>query len=181
MPHARNILIVAVIANFIALGLLWYGYTNIQNKKVVETKLQNDIAAEDQKTHQLDMLRETLAGAKRDRGALEKFLFDPGAENQIRFISQMEQLGQPTTGAIVNTTSLDLSTTKQKSLHGEFAISGTWNQLFRLLRLMEELPTHVVINKINISHVDSISGQKAPPDTWSGTLGLDIVSLQSTP
>ena len=73
----------------------------------------------------------------------------------------------------MTTTALELTGAK---LHGEFAISGTWDQLFYLLRLVELLPTRVVINRFEIR---SASDNKNTSDHFSGTLSLDFVSLHS--
>lgn len=177
-------MIILLVLNLLGVGLLWYGYSTMQEKKAQEADLRSQIAEESQKGLKLKVLSETLASAERDREALEKYLFDPSEESQIGLISQMEHLGISTTGALVSMTSLELSTADPKSLHGELAISGTWSQLYYLLRLIEVLPTKVVIGRFAINTTPSTSGTDVPaksgPDRWVGTLSFDFASLRST-
>jgi hypothetical protein len=170
-------LIIFLLADSIGAGLLWYGYAGMQSKKTVESGLRKDLAKEDEKGQKIVALRRSIELAEPDRKALEQYLFDPSDENLIKFISQMEQLGITTTGAVVETRSLDRSGAK---VHGEFTITGSWTQLYHFLRLVEELPTRVVINQFNVRRTDVLGGAgKDTAESWSGSLSLDLASLKA--
>ena len=173
MSRILQFVIVLVVLNISGAGILWYGYTNMQDNKAKEADLRSQLAEENKKGEKLNSLKETLQLAEKDKEALEKYLFDPSEESQIKLISQMEQFGSSTTGALVNTTSLELSGSK---LHGEFAISGTWNQLYYFLRLVEVFPTHIVINRFEVRNAND---SKNTYDHFTGTLSLDFVSLRT--
>lgn len=178
-------MIVLLVLNLLGLGFLWYGYSSMMDKKVKEGDLRSQIAEENLKGLKLKILSDTLVSAERDREALEKYLLDPSEESQIDLISRMEHMGSSTTGTLVNTTSLDLAGSQPKILHGEFAVSGTWSRLFYLLRLVEALPTKVVINRFVINSNPNVVSGETPVingfERWSGTLSLDFASLKSTP
>jgi hypothetical protein len=177
MSRTIQIIIIFLLADIAVGGLLWYGHTNMQEKKTVEAGLRKDIAGENDKGKKMLALRRSVDLAEPDRVALEQYLFDSSDENLIKFISQMEHLGIAVTGAAVEVRSLDRS---GANVHGEFAISGTWSQLYHVLRLVEEIPTHVVVNRFSVQHADISSGAvRGNSDTWSGSLSIDITSLRS--
>ncbi len=173
MSRILQFLIILVVLNIAGAGILWYGYTNMQDNKTKEGVLRSQIAEENKKGEKMNSLKETLRLAEQDKELLEKYLLDSSEESQIKLISQMEQIGSSTTGALVTTTSLELSGSK---LHGEFQVSGKWSQLYHLLRLVELFPTRVVINRFEIR---GSNDNKNTNDHFSGTLSLDFVSLRS--
>src|SRR5437879_6441881 len=108
--HISRILqfmIVLIVLNIAGAAGLWYGYSAIEDNKAKEADLHTQLAEENQKGQKLNSLKETLRLAEADKESLEKYLFDPSEENQIKLLSQMEQLGSTTSGALVTTTSLD--------------------------------------------------------------------------
>ena len=174
MSRIVQFIIILTALNILGGGFLWYGYSNMQDNKSKEKDLRSQLAEENQKDQKFNALKDTLKIAARDKESLEKYLLDPSEESQIKLISQMEQLGSSTTGTLVNTTSLDLTSGQPKSLHGEFTISGTWSQLYYLLRLIEVFPTRIVIRRFEIKNNADIMF----PARWTGTLSLDFVSLK---
>lgn len=179
MKKTLNILIVLALLDLIGGGLFWYGYTKIGDIKQSETDIRAQLAEEKQKGQKLEALRNTLASAAKDREQLERYLVDPSDENQIQLIARVEHLGTSTTGAEVTTTSFDFQTTsKPPVLHGEFTVKGTWNRLFRFLRLMEEFPSRLVINRYDIRLVPSAAEVKPSQEEWAGTLSLDFAGLK---
>lgn len=175
MPRITKIIIIFLLVDIVGAGLLWYGYTGMQDKKTEESGIRKDIAQEVEKGQKMIALRHSIDLAEPDRIALEQYLFDPSDESLIKFISQMEQLGITTTGALVETRSLDRSGAK---VHGEFTITGSWSQLYHLLRIVEEIPTRVAINQFNIRRAD-VSNGTGSIESWSGSLSIDLVSLKS--
>lgn len=171
----RNYEILAVLAVVvIALGgLLWWGYTLMHDKKTEEVTLRNELLEESQKGNKMKTQKRTLALVANDYKELVTFLYEPSEESQIKFISEIEQLGTTTTGALVETKSLNLVTTgTSPSFHGEFSVSGTWSQVHHVLRLIEEFPSRIIIERFDV--------QKTGGDAWSGAFSLDLTSLRST-
>lgn len=173
MRRIFNIVIILSLVDLLGGGLLWYGYTTMQDKKTEEVGIRRSLLEENQKEQKLALLRHSIDLATDDQKKLEKYLFDPRDENQIQFISQMEQLGLKTTGALVETRSLDRGAS---AVHGEFSLIGTWSQMYHVLRLIEEIPTHLVISKFNMQHTNN-SAAKVEGDAWSGGISIDLVSL----
>ena len=93
MPRITKIIIIFLLVDIIGAGLLWYGYTSMQDKKTEESGIRKDLALEAEKGEKMVALQHSLDLAEPDRQALEQYLFDPSDESLIKFISQMEGLG----------------------------------------------------------------------------------------
>ena len=177
MKKVLNILIVLSCLDLVGIGAFWYGYSSLQDLKAHETDLRSQIADQDQQAQKLAALKGTLTAAIKERTDLEHFLVDPSDENQISLISEIEGLGT-TTGASLETTSFALVDGTPPLLHGEFAVGGTWSQLYRVLRLIESYPSRVVVDRYDI-HLTTISDPGKPSvDRWDGTLGIDFAALK---
>lgn len=180
MKKTLNILIVLALLDLVGGGLFWYGYTKMVDIKQSETDLRAQLAEEKQKGQKLDALRNTLASAAKDREQLERYLVDPSDENQIQLIARIEHLGTSTTGVEVTTTSFDFqSTAKPPVLHGEFSVNGSWDKLYRFLRLMEEFPGRLVINRYDIHIVPSVTPEvSGNQENWAGGISVDFAGLK---
>lgn len=175
MSRILKIFIIFLLIDMLGAGLMWYGYTTMQDKKTEESQLRKELAEEVAKGQKTIALRRSLDQAESDRKALEQYLFDPSDESLIKFISQMEHLGLATTGATVETRSLDRS---GANVHGEFGVTGTWSQVHHFLRLVEELPTRVIISRFELKRTDASGGAgKESIERWNGSLSIDITSL----
>ncbi len=171
----RNFQILAVLAAVVLAlgGLLWWSYTHMHEKKAEEVALRSELVEESQKGSKMNAQKRTLALVEADHKELATFLYEQSEESQIKFISQIEGLGTTTTGALVETKSLSLVTAGDSpSFNGEFAISGTWSQVYHTLRLIEEFPTRIEIERFDVKKTDG--------DSWSGTFSLNLLSLKST-
>lgn len=172
MKRTLNILVILLVLDLLAAGGLWWGYTIMQDKKVAEGELRKELVLESQKGKNLIALKRKLASVEKDHAEMSKFLYDPSDESQIDFVSRVDQLGSSTTGATIETLSLDLSTDVPPSLRGVFSMKGTWGQMYHFLRLLEEFPSHLVITRFDVK--GSSSG-----GIWSGGASITLNSLKS--
>ncbi len=180
MKKTLNILIVLALLNIAGAVICWYGYTKMVDIKTEESNLRSQLAEENQKGRKLDALRKTLESAGKDREQLERYLIDPSDESQIQLIARVEHLGTSTTGVEIITSNFDYQpAAKPPILHGDFAITGTWKQLYRFLRLMEEFPSRVVINRYDIRAAPlSPEVGKSSRDNWTGGISVDFAGLK---
>lgn len=181
MKKTLNILVVLALVNLAGAVLFWYGYSKMLDIKTEESDLRAQLVDEKQKGKKLDALRSTLASAAKDREQLGRYLVDPSDEDQIQLIAKMENIGT-TTGVGVVTTSFDYQpVAKPPLLHGEFTLDGSWKQLYRFLRLMEEFPARVVINRYDVHMVSSsLVAGKSGQDNWGGNISIDFSGLKQS-
>jgi Tfp pilus assembly protein PilO len=151
---------------------LWFAYDTMRDAKNEETKLRTQLAEEYKKTDQLSSLKRITATTKKEKEELEQFLYSTNDEDQIRFISTIEQMGTSTSGAVIETTILELTKGTPATLRGEFTIKGKWSELFHVLRMIEELPTKVVVNRFDI--------KEGTQDSWSGSVKVELLGIKTT-
>lgn len=177
MRKLLQLLIVLVVLNALALGGLWYGFSLMQDKKAAEAKLRGDIADEQQKWKKVAVLRRTLVLAENDRAAYAKYFYDSSEESQIKFISEIEHLGT-TTGAMVKTEAFEYSAQDPKSFRATFSMSGSWGQLYHMLRLVEEYPGRMVIDRFDAREIPLDTDHKSP--YWSGAIAVELMSIRAS-
>ncbi|HEY9585848.1 MAG TPA: type 4a pilus biogenesis protein PilO [Candidatus Paceibacterota bacterium] len=177
MKDIPRILIVLVVLDMLGLGVLWFGYSTMGTKKEEGIKLRQELADEKQKAVQFVTLGKVLKQIEKESGVLEKYLYSPGEESQINFVSKIEALGAPT-GILLGTKSLDLVPGTEPNFHGEFTLKGRWEEIYHFLRLVEEFPARIVVKHFSIS----AQGQKnVMTVTWNGTMSIDLTSVRNTP
>lgn len=176
MKRILNALIILVVLDFLAAGAFWFGYSTVSAKKNEETELRKELADEGKKVAQQATLRRALKQAEKERGALDKYFYDPGEESQINFVAQIEALGTPTSGVLVETNSLALVNGGTPSFRGEFGLKGKWEEMYHFLRLIETFPARLVIGRFS---AQSPGGGDPTIAIWSGGVSLDLTSLKS--
>lgn len=180
MKRTLNILVILLIIDLAGIGGLWYGYTSTIDIKTEESDLIDQLSQEGLKGKKLNELRQTLASVGRQRDELEKFLIDPSDENQIPLLNSFEQLGASTTGLVVSVQRFDVVDSPAKLVHADATLKGTWTQMYRFLRLIEEYPSRVMISKFD-THIDAVGSTevgKITQDQWGGSISFDLVGIK---
>lgn len=177
MKNLFQLLLILVVINALGLGGLWYGYTAMKAKKDSEMQLRGDIAEEQQKWKKLAVLRRTLSLAEKDRAAFSKYFLDSSEESQIKFIGEIEHLGT-TTGAMIKTDAFEYVRQDPKSFRATFSLTGSWEQLYHTLRLIEEYPGRMVINRVDMR--ESIGDAEHKYPYWAGSVAVELMSIRSS-
>ena len=182
MKRTLNIVVILLVIDLLGSGGLWYGYSSMLEVKVNESNLVDQLNQEALKGKKLNALRQTINSVGKQRDELEKFLIDPSNENQILLLNSFEQLGASTTGLSVDISRFELGD-NPKVIHADAGFKGTWAQVFHFLRLIEEYPSRVTINKFDANINRGIvvePGKPAVPDQWAGNISFDLVGIKQT-
>ncbi len=171
MNRTMSILVILFLLDTLTAGGLWWAHASMQSKKAVENDLRKELVLEDQRAKNLITLKRKLANVESEHTEMSKFLYDSSYESQISLVSQIEHMGVGTSGAIVETTSLDLSADAKPSLRGSISVRGTWEQVYHFLRLLEEFPSNLDIVRFDAR--GSSSG-----GVWSGSVSAVLSSLK---
>lgn len=175
MKRTLSILVFLLVADLALGGAFWFGYSAISEQKEKETQLRRDLADEVRKVAQQAALRRALKQAESERALLAKYFYDQDEESQIKFVADLEALGLPASGALVQTGSLGLSGGATPSFHGELMLKGAWGEIHHFLRLLETFPARLIIRRFTAQS----SGSTEFAAEWSGSVGLDLVSLKT--
>lgn len=171
MKPLYNILSILIVLDLCGMAGLWFGYTSMQTKRSEEIELQRQQADEVLNAQKLGTLRRTLESVTADYQELQKFLFETTDESQIAFLSAIEQLGTSTTGVVVDTRTFELTNKAPTSFHGIFELSGSWEQMYHFLRLVESFPSRLVIERFDVR-------QEGVENFWKGIVSVDLTSLK---
>ena len=182
MKRTLNILIILLVLDLAGVGVLWYVYSSTTDVKTQETDLMEQLDQEGQKGKKLSELRQTLASAGKQRNELEKFLIDPSDENQIPLLNSFEQLGASTTGATVNVSRFEVAEGSPRKIVADTSLSGSWDEVYRFLRLIEEYPSRMNITKFatNLVPPTITPDMKTPEDVWSGSISFELAGLRQS-
>ncbi len=172
MKSLRSVLVLLFALNILGGVGLWFAYNMMSDAKVLETEMRGQLLAESQKNDQLVKLKRTLSAAQKDREELESFLYSTSDEDQIEFISSIEQMGTSSSGALVEATQLELTKVPPPVLRGDFAVRGTWGELFHVLRLIEESPSRINVNRFEV--------KAGTQSDWVGVIKIELVSIRDT-
>lgn len=176
MGKTTNILILLVLVNLTIGGGVWWTYTQINEKKVEETELSVAITEEGQKGGLLSQMRRTLDAVRPAREKLGRYVYTQDEDSQIRFVTEIENLGVERTGVNIETRSFDVSGTKEKVFRAELSVRGSWAEIFHLLRLLEEFPGRVSITRVDVRG----GGRDAASQggEWTGSITLELLSVK---
>lgn len=164
-----------LILNAASAGGLWFGWNTIREKKQQETELRAQLLEEDMKNQRLSSLQRTLAAARTEHARILPFLFGKDEESQIKFFSAIEDLGRSTTGAVVDVGTFELVTQNPAAIRVNLTIRGTWNEVYHVLRLIEEFPARIEMTRLEIKSPDGAQTGK-----WSAMVAFDLVSVSDT-
>lgn len=178
MRRTLHILILLLVLDLVGAGALWYGYSFMHDKKTGAGGLTQELVLEKQRGERLSALRGALESSREDHLAIEEYLFDPSEENQIAFLSILEGMGLPTTGAAIAVTSFELTKDAPRKIRADMTVTGTWGQQFHVLRLIESLPTRTAVERFSIRRAQTTPNA---PDAWQGNIAFEILSIASTP
>ncbi|MDP2630794.1 MAG: hypothetical protein Q8P56_05315 [Candidatus Uhrbacteria bacterium] len=170
-----KILLIFVVLDLLGAGAFWFGYSTIKGKKDEETQLRAELADEGKKTMQQASLRRALKQAEDEREVLTKYFYDQGEESQINFVAQIEGLGLPVSGVIIDTGSFSFVAGGTPSFRGEFGLKGRWEEVHHFLRLIETFPARLIIRRFTIQ---SSGGSNSENEIWNGSMSLELTSLK---
>jgi Tfp pilus assembly protein PilO len=173
MQRIISILIIVSIADLTLLGGLWYGFTSMQGMKSAQEKLRSQIALESQKSERLAAQGRMLTSAENARARMSRFFYEQDEVSQIRFVSEIENLGRVVPGLLLETKSFDFVVSAKNvfpSFRASFEVTGSWGSVFHFLRLIEEFPARVTVERLEAK-------RGSGGTTWNGTLTINLISL----
>src|SRR3989338_1747062 len=109
MKRAIHLLIILILIDLVCATGMWFGFAHLRDKKVEEISLIDQVEEETRLGQDLLSLKRTLLTTDRAQSEITKYLYDVSEEGQIKFVTQIEQLGT-TTGVMIETQSLEVGT-----------------------------------------------------------------------
>lgn len=177
MNTRTSTIVLAVLLLLSTLGAtgLWFGHGYIVSMKDRERELMKDIAIETERATRLQSLKGTFDRASEEKVKLEEYFFDISEEDWLRFAEEMGVLARAS-GATTDTSS-DPPSPGATSLSATVKFSGTWDEVYRLLRLLETYPARVVLKEFS-AQAEGSSRDAKRSVMWTGTLRVELLSVR---
>jgi Tfp pilus assembly protein PilO len=171
--NIRAILLILLNAAII----IFYFYFLQHLKKIEAETLANQqiIASSSHQQEEVSALKKSLASRKEDQATLNSYFTDN--DHVVSVLDSIEGFGDPT-GTAVSITSVDISRSKLATLKISLKATGSFEGVFRLSKMIENLPYETNITSVNFSEHPADAGKNSPP-VWEGSYGIEITSFNS--
>lgn len=172
----EKILIACVSLCFLGLLALYsYVFLDIKSKNEHTALLSEEIATMTREQGELDNLKKTVAFTETQRSELSTHFVD--GSNPAPFLDAIEKLGTPS-GAVVTITSVE-QPKQGSSLLVSFLATGNFDSIYRLVRLLENVPYKIKIEKVFLSKNPSAQVDAKIParQEWTANITFTLISF----
>jgi hypothetical protein len=176
MRRSLIILVVLFITVCVGAGAIWFGYGYLLALKEDKIRLVKEVTQMNYRIERLKSLKSTYDRALAEQEKLNSYFLRANEEDWIRFATEMVEIAR-LSGASVETSIGELSK-DAKSFTEEFKYTGTWDEVYRLLRLAETYPARMRVISFTAGLEGSARDAK-PTGTWRGSIVVEAASVRS--
>lgn len=177
MNKSFSLILLGVLTCLVVVGAagLWFGYEMLRSMKDDEIRLRQDMANQSELVLRRQSLKSVFERASAEKQQLDSYFFSTSEFDWLRFDDETKK--------IIRSSGVDAETTigpftkDAKFFSEDVKFSGTWEQIYRLLSLIENYPARVVIEKFTMQ-AEGSSRDVSPNGTWTGTLTFKLVSIR---
>lgn len=174
----EKILITCVSLCFLGLFMLYsYVFIDIKSKNEHTALLSEEIATMTREQDEIDNLKKTVAFTETKRSDLSTHFVD--GSNPAPFLDAIENLGVSSDTVVVITS---VEQPKQSNTLGvSFLATGSFDSIYRLIRLLENLPYKIKIEKVFLSKKSSPQVDAKIPvrQEWTANITFTLISFIS--
>lgn len=163
LPLALALLTMAVFSvSFI------FFFSLIRSKNDAISALTASIADETKKADEIELLKKTIASTEADSTALGSHFVSQ--EHVIDFLSVLDGYGK-NAGTVFALDSVTASP-DGKALDVSLHAAGNFADVYQILKMLENAPYYLTINKANFAHSDD----KSKPREWDAQFAVELIS-----
>lgn len=142
------ILLISISLMMILGGILFYGASSVLSLKEQGSTLRGELDSWLRRSRDSSNLQETLAKAKNVKTEMDNYVFVATEENQIAFISEIENI-MSRTGTRGEVRSLDVTPDYTK-LICSITFSGDWPNVYQTILALEAYPIKINLDDVSI-------------------------------
>ena len=173
---AVQFLSIAIVVSLVLLFVYGFLFQVIFTTNRSLQALEEDVSTQAGREERLRAARNILANTESERTNLASSFL---RENEVvSFIELVEEL-ENTAGAELRVQSVDLKDADDNSTVYEWLelaieATGSWQEVYHFLSLVEHMPVSVFLVHARIRHVESIGDEEAPIEPWLGSFTIRI-------
>ncbi|HZS43188.1 MAG TPA: hypothetical protein VFA52_03155 [Candidatus Paceibacterota bacterium] len=157
----------------------YYFFNNLKKYVQQSSALANDVASLQAEDQNLDSLRSTFSNASGDESKINSYFVQ--SDGAVDFINTIERLAAfahlDGKTESVSTMEMNPSSANYELLHLTFHSSGSWQNTFYFLAMLETLPFNIRINQVNLHSTGDTTTAAVP----TSNIDLSASSSSSTP
>ncbi len=178
-------IIISGILSLLALGSLSYLFILIRNKNAHAGAIANDIATAGTRAADTAKLKRALEDSANARADIDLYFVD---QNGVAdFLTSLEAFG-PQSGAKISISNADINdksisdqTDKSpKTLKISMSATGTFSQIYRLEKLIENAPYDLDILRSHMVRSDTLDSKGNTQTSWNLSLDLELKSFKAS-
>lgn len=169
---------------FAAFAGWFYIFSKISSERKAILELRKNILRGEKKSTDEKSLTRFLDGVKNEKGLIESIFLKE--DDLIRLIKGLESIGE-SSGVSLKISAISVEKNAASKPVVSFSAKGTFEQLFKYLYFLENLPYLITINKVSFQQEED--GQKTTQKnndkksdtipTWQALFGIQLESYEN--
>ncbi|MFA4890627.1 MAG: hypothetical protein WC587_03305 [Candidatus Paceibacterota bacterium] len=162
-----------VLADVAAVFLWFYLYSKIEEWQTSIVKITNDLAFSEANAQNLKLLKNQTEETAGSKEIIDKVFL--GKKDIVSFMEYLEKTGKDI-GVSVDFSSVKLDDTGQEKPYFQFSLKGKFENVFRFIVLLENIPNQIVFDRMDISK----NGENSPSaGEWEANVGMSLASYET--
>ncbi|MEX0672607.1 MAG: type 4a pilus biogenesis protein PilO [Candidatus Paceibacterota bacterium] len=180
MSSSIKTLSISCLVVLVVSGIVIGFFYEIRSVNSEANAIAEQVRVERERQQRSESVQETLENNVQEINSLGSYIV--GADETPDFLSMVEEVGTQS-GATISTESVE-TLDEDESDQGELlqmnvVISGSWQEVYRSVALIETLPFKITVTAFNFSQ-KSTGEEEGPAIQWEAKVKLDVVKLTST-
>lgn len=158
-----------ILADAAAVFLWFYLYSKIEERQADIVKIINNVTFSEVNAQNLKLLKSQMEEASGDKEKIDKVFLEK--KDIVSFMEYLERIGEDISVS-VDFNSVKLDDTDKKKPYFQFSLKGKFENAFRFLVLLENIPYQISLDRIDMSKNEEKGG-------WEANVGISLVSYKT--
>lgn len=158
-----------ILADVAAVFLWFYLYSKIEERQAGIAEIINNITFSEVNAQNLKLLKSQMEEASGDKEKIDKVFLEK--KDIVSFMEYLEKTGKDI-GVLVDFNSVKLGDTGKEKPYFQFSLNGKFENVFRFLVLLENVPYQIIFNRIDMS-------KNEEKGVWGANAGISLASYEA--
>jgi Tfp pilus assembly protein PilO len=169
MSSSKYILIIGILLTIITWGGYIFFLWDLGVQKNETDSLKAEVSFYENRHMEIREMINFLESKESQIKDIESFFLIYNEQNIVNFIEKIEQLAQETRVELEISNLLPSSENDKKYLNADFALKGNWEEINKMIALVENIPYKVSITDLSL---------RKEGDAWTSSLKVKILTTE---